>query len=575
MSIYVADFETTTYEGKAWVWATGYASISSNMIKIRGNISDFMRDIFSTGKKKVYFHNLKYDGKFIIYYLLKNGYNMIESCENDKEFTALIDKTGTFYSIRVNYMLNGKLTYTTFLDSYKIFAYSLAKCAKEFKLEVTKGEMDYNKVRYENHEMTAEEKDYLIRDIKILQKIMKYAKEQNLTKKITIASTVMKRYKDYLSELNIDFRELFPKLSNEMDSNLRKYYRGGLCVYNDTKINTKIKTYVYDVNSEYPYILCTSYLPYGRPKKFYGKYKQNKSYSRYLQHIKCEFYIKPNFCPMIQLKHTLGFMPNEWVKNSYGEYDLYLTDKELEIFLTTYNVINLQYIDGYMFRVSQDLFISFLMPMYKAKAETDNAVLRFTNKILLNAFYGKFGLRSKKEGVMYDLQDDIIKVKRHTLAYVDTIYLPISIFTTADARCYILSYINKNYKDFIYCDTDSIHLENKATNLPIDNKKLGYFKLEETGVGKYLKQKTYYINLDKEYQYTDDNGKLITNKITCAGLNKKLIGNISIDEFCYGAEFPKIASKNIIGGVALVETVHKITRPITGENKKYDKLLQC
>lgn len=567
MITYVADFETSVEDGKAWVWAYGISALHKKGIKIGSNIKDFFRHIFIGKSKKIYFHNLKYDGKFILNYLLNNGYVMCEKAESDKQLSGLIDKQGTFYNIKVNYVYNGNLYYISFLDSFKIFSYSLATCAKQFGLTVTKGDMDYELIRYENHIMTESEKDYLIRDVEILREIMCYAEKEGLLNSITLASSVMKEYKDFLKSNNIIFSDIFPKLTMQEDEDLRKYYRGGYCWYNEKYLNKTMHTYVYDVNSEYPYILCNSYLPYGRPRYFRGKYKENKVYQRYVQHVRCEFIKNENNAAMVQLKRNLSFLSNEYISFSGGIVDLYFTDGELKLFLKTHTILSMEYVDGYMFQVSNKLFAPFLLPIYNTKANTDNKVLRFMSKIRLNSFYGKFGVKSKKEGIIYGIDDeDILYRIRDTINYIDTIYLPVSIFTTADARCYILSYINNNYGKFIYCDTDSIHLTEKATenDLPLDNKKLGYFKLEESGIAKYLKQKTYYIDLDKEYQHKDDNGKLITNKITCAGLNKKLIGNITIKDFCYNATFPKIRSVNVKGGVALCQSTHIITPPVIG-----------
>ena len=58
-------------------------------------------------------------------------------------------------------------------------------------------------------------------------------------------------------------------------------------------------------------------------------------------------------------------------------------------------------------------------------------------------------------------------------------YLPVGLFVTAYARKHIISYAQKNYDSFIYCDTDSLHLKEKSDNIPLDNEKLGYFKIEK------------------------------------------------------------------------------------------------
>ena len=75
--IYVADFETTTTPDKCWVWAFGYARIYKENIHYGGSIKEFLELILKGKSKKIYFHNLKFDGKFIIYYLFKQGYVIV------------------------------------------------------------------------------------------------------------------------------------------------------------------------------------------------------------------------------------------------------------------------------------------------------------------------------------------------------------------------------------------------------------------------------------------------------------------------------------------------------------------
>ena len=78
---YMCDFETTS--GEAWlqkdgcvrVWAFACCTICDNpkVTQLGNNIDEFMKWLLK-GNKQVYFHNLAYDGEYIISWLFKNKY---------------------------------------------------------------------------------------------------------------------------------------------------------------------------------------------------------------------------------------------------------------------------------------------------------------------------------------------------------------------------------------------------------------------------------------------------------------------------------------------------------------------
>ena len=126
--------------------------------------------------KKVYFHNLKFDGQFLLSYFFNLGYQYSEYLTKEKQMKYIIDEFGTFYALIVSFKNNqGKIKTVTFLDSMKIYPYSLKVVAKQFGFQEQKGEMDYELLRRPNHEMTADEIEYFRKDIVILRKAMEQA----------------------------------------------------------------------------------------------------------------------------------------------------------------------------------------------------------------------------------------------------------------------------------------------------------------------------------------------------------------------------------------------------------------
>ena len=87
---YSADFETATWlDDESYVWAWALCNIENvEDIKIGNNIESFFEEI-EKENCNLWFHNLKFDGEFIIHYLLKNGFTRIEDKKDRKDKTFL------------------------------------------------------------------------------------------------------------------------------------------------------------------------------------------------------------------------------------------------------------------------------------------------------------------------------------------------------------------------------------------------------------------------------------------------------------------------------------------------------
>lgn len=152
MKKFTADFETATWNPKeTWVWAWAVSEISDKEnVKIGNDIESFFELLFEEKNPIVYFHNLKFDGEFLIYYLLKNGYSVVENKKEirNKTFTCLISDLGQFYSIVVYKTVGNKSSKKiTFYDSLKIIPFSVDQVSKAFGLEESKLSIDYNEPR--------------------------------------------------------------------------------------------------------------------------------------------------------------------------------------------------------------------------------------------------------------------------------------------------------------------------------------------------------------------------------------------------------------------------------------------
>ena len=93
MKAYTADFETTTDENDCRVWAYAICDIdNTENIIIGNNLKDFIHWCEVNANCQLYFHNLAFDGAFIIDYLERNNWRWVDDSKSvsDKTYTTLI-----------------------------------------------------------------------------------------------------------------------------------------------------------------------------------------------------------------------------------------------------------------------------------------------------------------------------------------------------------------------------------------------------------------------------------------------------------------------------------------------------
>ena len=81
-------------------------------------------------------------------------------------------------------------------------------------------------------------------------------------------------------------------------------------------------------------------LPYGEPIYYDGNYEKDDLYDLYIQMIRCNFKLKKNYIPTIQLKNSTAFNPTEYITDSNGEdVTLCLTSVDMELFKAHYRTL--------------------------------------------------------------------------------------------------------------------------------------------------------------------------------------------------------------------------------------------
>lgn len=561
---YTADFETCTWvENETWVWAWAVCEIGNEEnVKIGNDIETFIKFCEDSNNSDFYFHNLKFDGEFIISYLLNNGFTHIQNKKErkDKTFTTLISDMGMFYTIEVYFKVGNKKTIKAkFIDSLKIIPMGVEAIAKAFGLPISKLEIDYNAPREIGHILTKEETDYIKNDVKIVAMALNVLFNEELTK-ITSASNALVNFKKTHSKRK--YERMFPSISYDIDKDMRKAYKGGF-----TYLNPKYKEVdvgsgvVLDVNSLYPSVMYNELLPIGDPVLYEGKYKEDKIYPLFIQMITCSFEIKKDKIPTIQIKKTSSFLDNEWLTSSNNEIvTLVLSNIDLKLFFEQYDVYDLKYVRGWKFKGAHGIFKEYIDVWIGRKIQATiegNKGQRALAKLMLNSLYGKFATSQDVQGKAPYLEDGIVKYELTEKETKEGLYLPIGIFITSYARNKtirtsqaIKTYsIEKYGKDlYYYSDTDSIH-----TGLPIEELKK-FCEIDDTALGKwahegtftkarFVRQKCYIEEIEGEVH------------ITCAGMPKTCYKYVEWETFKQGFTCGgKLTFKHVIGGVKLVET---------------------
>jgi hypothetical protein len=518
-----------------------------------------------------YFHNLKFDGEFIIHYLLTHGFvHVNEKKLGVNQFSTIISDLNVFYCIKVKFK---EEVIISFFDSLKLLNFSVEEVAKAFNLSIKKLEIDYKAKREKGHKITDEEKEYLKHDVMIMSLALEKMFEMKITR-MTIASNAMNFFKDTISKKR--FEEWFkPPL---YDKDLRQAYKGGFTYLNEIYRGKEVKEgIVLDVNSLYPSVMYYSPMPYGEGIYFDGKYVPDKLYNLYIQNITCQFRIKKDMIPTIQIKNNLSFVPTEYLSSSNGEsINLTLTNVDLKLFLEHYDIYDVSYNWGWKYKSSTKIFKSYIdyWNELKVKATKEgNKPLRTIAKLMLNSLYGKFAASPEGRSKIPYLDNNIVKYKLSELEERTSYYLPISIFITSWARDKTIRSAQAVYHRFIYADTDSLHLEGTdiPENLLISDTELGKWKIESTFKrGKYLRQKCYIEDavtpVDEIEKFKKENPEclhLVSKdsiiNIVCAGMPKGCYKNVTWENFDYGSVFDgKLGVKHTDGGIVLVDTTFTI-----------------
>ena len=542
VTYWACDFETTVWTDEmikkagheqdvTEVWAAADVALydKSETVTITHSIRDFLnRFLRMKGNNVLFFHNLSFDGSFIIDFLLREGYTHGTCKDTDmhtREFKTSISQMGQWYYIKIKW----NHTLLEIRNSLKLMPSSLANIGKSFGTKHQKLTMEYTGDRAAYCEISEEEQDYIKNDVLVLKEALEMMFDAGHNK-LTIGSCCLSEFKSGYTRQ--DYNITFPDLREEplrydfcgffnMWEYVHKSYSGGWCYVNPRYAHRTI-TYgkVYDVNSLYPSMMHSvsgNYYPYGK-----GQYCKGKPPDRlddtldvyYFVRIRCRFSLKDGCFPWLHIRGDAHYKGNENLYTSdiryKGKYyrcyyddkgnicdtkhEFVFTKTDWILFRETYNAYDLEILDYVWFYARPAMFDGYI-DRYAEQKKTSKGFKRQLAKLFLNNLYGKFAMSdgsSWKEP--YLAEDGVVHFILHEEHEKKVGYIPVGSAITSYARNFTIRHAMANYDRFCYADTDSIHLQGlePAEMVIVDPVEFCCWKNEcDFDFAYYERQKTY------------------------------------------------------------------------------------
>lgn len=547
------------------VWAAASVQLGTEDVRVDHNIDDMFEYFFAMKKNLIlYFHNLAFDGSFIINWLGKmkwtQAYNEDVGFFKDKNMPSktykyIISDQGRWYSITLKI---GKHT-IEIRDSWKIIPFSVKSIGKSFGTKHHKLDMEYKGFRYAGCDITAEELDYIKNDVLVVKEALEIMFQDGHTK-LTIGSCCLSEFKATYNKY--EYKKLFPDLREyELNPTEHHYdnawtwintsYQGAWCYVAKGK---ECKVYnnglTADVNSLYPSVMHSSSgnkYPIGKPMFWTGNYIPDKAKEKdcyYFIRVKTRFQIKPGYLPFIHIRRSPLYkakecletsnirVSNELYATAYKDKDgnrveaipeLILTMTDWELIQEHYYLQDTEILDGCYFRAEVGLFDRYIN-YYAEIKKTSKGAKRTEAKLFLNNLYGKLAMNMNNSYKIAEPTENGLSFKTIHSETKTPGYIPCGSAVTSYARKFTITAAQKNYHGvnkpgFIYADTDSIHCNLKPEDLidvPVHPTEFNHWKLESYWDEAYFTRAKTYIE-----HVTHDDGELLEKpfyNIKCAGM---------------------------------------------------------
>lgn len=546
LRLYAADFETTTgavSETETRVWSFAYDEIGKFDPKIYGSISDFFDfcgDPDSGIKKRIYFHNLRFDGEFILWSALhdygfktaldpKTGSMRKAKDIIEKEIVYAISDVGQWYFVAFVY----RGCRVEIRDSLKLLPLTLQQIGKDICTKYRKSEMNYD-TKKSLSDCTPADIEYIKNDVLVLSealdKMLCLHDEKTpfgAVHSLTIGGACWQMFKQTIygeaKNICVHLDEmLLPPESGSLtaDEYIRQGYRGGYCYVNEKIENQLIEEpgFTADVNSLYPFVMCYKYsgfwYPYGSGRYCKGRVPDSwitDDAHYFYARILVSFRIRPGFVPTVQKKHTFLFQDNIYLTSSQAyngklkqyvgplqEIELTLAKDDYQLFLRHYVIETFKPLDYIAFQTSNGLCDPYIEKMSEIKiaaTEAGNRGVRTIAKLFSNNLYGQFAKGKNSSFKVSEIGEDNA-AHYHTIDEYEKKVTNIAIgaAVTAHARFYQIQTIQRNFERFCYSDTDSLHCIGDPADFDgkLDPTEYGAYDIENRWKkARFVRQKTY------------------------------------------------------------------------------------
>ena len=454
--IYEADFETyTVYKGTTPVEAFVQGFYIENMYNESDNcfgvyIWEFFNFIGKINENSsIYFHNLSFDGTYIIAELLRRGYKEGNRA-GYRHYKLIMDDSASIYSIE---LVTTKGVIITFKCSLKLLQSSIERLAKDLKMPILKLKYDYGKRRKTRKDFTDDDVLYIKHDVKIAVKAMRdvLLDDDKIGTALSSAGVAFTQMQQMRNADN------FPPLTDILDSVIRRGYMGGICYvqpqYKGVLLNDVIG---YDAKSHYPSQSVLAKLPMGECDVHDGFVEtDNLHYIIYEVLIDAE--LNDDELPCVISRGYAMLTKREIVG-----YHIF-TEADIEAIKLSYNIKSIEYTQSFVFERLDDAgFRNFYkMGFFRKEKYFDMPAIKLEAKIEINGAYGKDGTNPVRYSRGYTLDefgvlsytDPVQNVKKNT-----KFYLPVAMGITSAGRLELVKRWHALKKWAIYCDTDSIKL---------------------------------------------------------------------------------------------------------------------
>lgn len=510
--IFAADFETTVEQNTAEqksteVWSAASVELYTEEVTIFHSLPELF-DYYCSMKCNVvsYFHNVKFDGNFWLYFMLHRkdyepayDYDGVQYSLKSKrdllpgEFTYVISDKGQWYTIAIK--TPAKYTIEIY-DSLKLLPFSLAQLGKAFNTKHRKLEMEYKGNRWAGCPITPDELKYIANDVLVLKEVLEFMYNEGHNK-LTIGSCCLSEYKQIMGDM---YDTLFPNLyeipldpeygATTVGDWILKSYRGGWCYL----VHGKEKKLYHngttaDVNSLYPSVMHSesgNYYPVGKPKMVHIPnleddvfwdtrldersnpfwFKPTTTDEFWFFRIRTKFKLKPGKLPFVQIKGTMVYNPTEMLETSdvvdkngvhhdyYTTPDGQLHDTKVELTLTQtdfillrehYDLYEYELLDYAIFKAEKGIFDEYI-DIYAEIKKNSVGAMRTLAKLFLNNLYGKMASTTNSSYKIAYLND------ADTLAFMDVEahdkkpgYIAVGTCITSYARNFTIRAAQKNY----------------------------------------------------------------------------------------------------------------------------------